>query len=216
MTTFTFHGIGTTQRSLEEGEARVWLPRERFETALDIVAAAGARVTFDDSNVSDFEVALPALKARALAATFFVVAGRLGTPGFLSAEQVAALAVAGMRIGSHGLDHVDWRTLDRATLAAHLQRSKALLAAATATEIAWASCPFGSYDRKVLLELRRAGFERVYTSDPGRSHDDSWLQRRTTIPADFRDEELATVASDAASTQTRALRWAKTTAKRLR
>ena len=57
-------------------------------------------------------IALPALRERGLTATFFVVAGRLGEPGFLDERGVRALADAGMAIGCHGMRHRPWRGLD--------------------------------------------------------------------------------------------------------
>ena len=51
---------------------------------------------------SDFVYGLPALLDRGLTATFFVVAGRLGEPGFLSENDVRTLVSAGMTIGCHG------------------------------------------------------------------------------------------------------------------
>ena len=47
------------------------------------------RISFDDGNASDLEIGLPALLERGLTATFFVLAGRLGRPGSLDADEVA-------------------------------------------------------------------------------------------------------------------------------
>ena len=48
-------------------------------------------------------------------------------------------------------------------------------------EVTEASCPFGSYDRRVLRCLRSAGYERVYTSDRGYADAQCWLLPRNTI-----------------------------------
>ena len=91
----TFHGVGEPTRRLEPGEEDVWLSCAQLSSILDAVANRGdVRITFDDGNASDLHTALPALRARGLTATFFVVAGRLGTPGFLDDEDVEALAAA--------------------------------------------------------------------------------------------------------------------------
>ena len=74
-----FHGIGTPKRELEPGEGRYWISVDAFLAMLDVLARRpGVRISFDDGNRSDFDVALDALRARGLSATFFVVAGRLG------------------------------------------------------------------------------------------------------------------------------------------
>ena len=93
----TFHGIGEPERALEPGEEQFWLDSDQFQSALDsVVGRSDVRITFDDGNASDLEQALPGLRQRGLTATFFVVAGRLGDPGFLDEQDVRALAAAGM------------------------------------------------------------------------------------------------------------------------
>src|SRR3954452_17033988 len=85
------------------------------------------RITFDDGNISDYVHGLPALMERGLNATFFVVGGRIGAPGFLHAEAVRALLDAGMQIGSHGMEHRRWRGPSERELRSELEHSKAAL-----------------------------------------------------------------------------------------
>ena len=185
MVNLTFHGIGVPPRPLDEGEADVWITREHFAAVLDAVAdRPGVRLTFDDGNASDLEVALPELRRRGLAATFFVVAGRLGAPGFLDEDGVRELAASGMAVGSHGMRHRPWRRLDPETLGEELVEARRRLEDVVGRPVAEAACPFGAYDRRTLRGLRRAGYERVFTSDRGTATRDGWLQARNTIHAD--------------------------------
>jgi peptidoglycan/xylan/chitin deacetylase (PgdA/CDA1 family) len=195
----TFHGVGEPRRPLEEGEAAVWVSRERFESLLDSVAGRDdVRITFDDGNASDFEHALPALRERGLTATFFVVAGRLGEPGFLDAAAVRELAAAGMRIGCHGMRHRPWRGLDDRTLDEELVQAKQVLEEIVERPVAEAACPFGSYDRRVLAGLRRSGYRHVYTSDRGTAGRHAFLQARNSVgPADEPDLLSQIVTRDA-------------------
>lgn len=178
----TFHGIGTPPRELDPGEQDVWVSREQFSALLD--RAEGRRdvaIMFDDGNASDLELALPALHDRGLTGTFFVVAGRLGMPGFLSADDVLELARAGMEIGCHGMCHRPWRGLDGAKLHEELVDAKATLEDVLGRAVTRAACPFGAYDRHVLQGLRRAGYAHVYTSDRGKARWNAFLQARNTI-----------------------------------
>jgi peptidoglycan/xylan/chitin deacetylase (PgdA/CDA1 family) len=178
----TFHGIGEPPRPLDDGEAGVWVSRERFEAVLDaVVTRDDVRITFDDGNASDVEIGLPALQERGLTATFFVVAGRLGQPGFLSAAQLHELTAAGMRIGNHGMHHQPWRGLGDAELTEELDTARAALEDAIGTPVDEAACPFGSYDRRVVAALRRIGYRHVFTSDRGTVVGSEWLQARNTI-----------------------------------
>jgi peptidoglycan/xylan/chitin deacetylase (PgdA/CDA1 family) len=178
----TFHGVGEPPRPLEAGEADVWVSREMFLDLLD--AAAGrddVHITFDDGNASDVRHALPALRERGLRATFFVVAGRLGEPHFLSADDVRELAAAGMEIGCHGMRHRRWRGLDERELHEELVQAKARLEAIIERPVKGAACPFGAYDRQVIRTLRRSGYAHVYTSDRGTTRERDFLQARNSV-----------------------------------
>jgi peptidoglycan/xylan/chitin deacetylase (PgdA/CDA1 family) len=187
--TLTFHGVGKPPRALEPGEAEVWVSTERFEAFLDAAAERDdVRITFDDGNVSDLKHALPALRERDLEATFFIVAGRLGQPGFVDASGVRELAAAGMTIGSHGMSHLPWRRLDNGARHDELIRAKAVLEEVVQQPVTEAACPFGSYDRRVIAGLRGAKYRRVYTSDRGTTRPNDFLQARNSIrPTDEPD-----------------------------
>jgi peptidoglycan/xylan/chitin deacetylase (PgdA/CDA1 family) len=186
----TFHGIGDPDRDMAPGEENVWVAPEAFRAILDSVAGrSDVRITFDDGNASDVQHALPALRERGLHATFFVVAGRIGTPGFLDDGAIRALAGAGMTIGCHGMRHRPWRDLDTRGLREEHIDARRLLEEIVERPVDEAACPFGSYDRRVLRSLLRARYRLVYTSDRGSSSLDDWIQARNTVaPGD--DEHL--------------------------
>jgi peptidoglycan/xylan/chitin deacetylase (PgdA/CDA1 family) len=177
----TFHGLGDPPEQIDEAERRVWVPVAWFEAILDALPGAGVQLAFDDGNISDVEHALPALSERGMSARFFPLTGRIGAPGHLSAEQILKLHAAGMRIGSHGVHHCDWRRLDDGALREELQDPRRALAAITGAEVCEAACPFGAYDRRVLRALRRAGYRRAFSSDGGSSPAGAWLAARTSV-----------------------------------
>jgi peptidoglycan/xylan/chitin deacetylase (PgdA/CDA1 family) len=178
----TFHGVGTPPRPLAQGEAGVWVDTPDFENALDRLAGrTDVKVTFDDGNASDIDVALPALLVRGLVATFFVVARRIGEPGYVDADGVRELVTRGMAVGTHGFAHRDWRAEDDSELGREIDDARRELEAIAGRRVSAAACPFGSYDRRVLRRLREADFEHVYTSDGGWVNEKSWLQPRNTL-----------------------------------
>lgn len=178
----TFHGIGKPERRFASGEWDVWLTCEHFASMLEhVVDRDDVALTFDDGNASDIEVALPALRAHGLKATFFVVTGRIGTAEFLDEEALRKLAAAGMEIGCHGMRHRPWRGLGERALHEELVEAKSILEHVVGRAVTKASCPFGSYDRRVLRTLRAAGYGRVYTSDRGTACWDDFLQARNTV-----------------------------------
>jgi peptidoglycan/xylan/chitin deacetylase (PgdA/CDA1 family) len=181
----TFHGVGEPERRLDPGEARYWLGRRQFESTLDSVAGrSDVRITFDDGNDSDLAYALPALRTRGLTATFFVVAGRLGAPGFLDRRGAQELAAEGMAIGCHGMRHRSWRRLEEQALWEELVGARRLLEQVVERPVTEAAVPFGFYDRRLLRSLRHCGYRRIYTSDRGTARSDDWIQARNTVRAD--------------------------------
>jgi peptidoglycan/xylan/chitin deacetylase (PgdA/CDA1 family) len=196
----TFHGLGDPPPGISDAERKVWVPVHWFEAVLDALPPAGVTVAFDDGNASDLEHALPALTRRGRTARFFVLAGELGRPGRLTASDVLKLSDVGMRIGSHGLHHRNWRTIADHELDREVANSRAALAELLCSEVGEAACPFGSYDRRVLRALRKAGYKRVYTSDGGTTSATGWLATRTTITHDRPLEEwLGLVAAGPAA-----------------
>jgi peptidoglycan/xylan/chitin deacetylase (PgdA/CDA1 family) len=177
-----FHGVGTARRPLDDGEEDVCLERQQFLAILDAVSGrSDVHLTFDDGNSSDVNDALPALLRRGLRAHFFVCAGRLGRAGFLTGADVRELRSAGMSIGLHGMDHVPWRRLSRPEIHREIVQAKQVLEDVLDEPVDAAACPFGAYDRRSLSALRRAGFERVYTSDRGAAPANDWLVPRNTL-----------------------------------
>lgn len=192
-TYLNFHGLGRPPRVLDPGEAAVWIEDAScFGDLLDVarVADGDVRVTFDDGNGSDVDVALPALAGRGLTAQFFVLAGKIGADGYVGPEGVKELAAAGMSVGSHGMEHVDWRTLDDAGLEVELVRAREVLEDLIGAPVATAACPFGSYDRRILGRLREAGYQGVYTSDGGPARSEAWLKPRSTVRAGCTPDQL--------------------------
>ncbi|AQZ67279.1 glycosyl transferase [[Actinomadura] parvosata subsp. kistnae] len=196
VTNLTVHGIGGTTRELDRGEDATWVSVEQFEQVVDAVAGRpDVRITFDDGNASDVEIALPRLLERGLKAEFFVLAGLLGEPGRLDADGVRELVGKGMRVGSHGWAHRDWRTITERQAAEELERAHEVLGELTGAPVSRVAIPFGSYDRRVLRRLRRAGVTRAYTSDGGRARPGSWLQARNSLRHDLDTSWIGRVMS---------------------
>jgi len=213
----TFHGVGKPHRALEPGEESVWVAEAKFLAILDAIRDhPDVHITFDDGNATDAEIALPALIARGLTADFCVVAGRLDAPGYLSRRQVRELATAAMRIGSHGMFHRPWSRLAAINLREELVDAREVLQGVVGRAVSIAACPFGSYDRRVLKLLRRAGYTRVYTSDGGRTDPGAWLQPRNTVQTTDSFRTIERMLDDRHPRALRILKAAKLLAKRYR
>ena len=142
-----FHGVGEPRSDTDRAERNYWWDEQPFLLCLDEISAemsdrsSAVVITFDDGNASDVEIAMPALLERKMTASFFVCAGRVGAPGYLDAPAIRRLLAAGMRVGSHGMHHVDWRTLDDSSLHVEVAVAKRKLEDVCGTRIDEVSIP---------------------------------------------------------------------------
>ncbi|WP_377194781.1 polysaccharide deacetylase family protein [Ruegeria meonggei] len=194
-----FHGIGSPARELEEDEAPYWLSETQFTEILDRVAASpdpsAFVLTFDDGNLSDYEIVLPALIQRGLTARFFVLTGRLDEPGSLARDHVTALLASGMGVGSHGIDHVAWSDLDAAALEREIVQSRDALQTLCGHPVTDAGIPFGKYNARVLRALRRNGYRTAFSSDAGYMTDTAFLRPRTSLRGDMTQAEIGAICA---------------------
>jgi peptidoglycan/xylan/chitin deacetylase (PgdA/CDA1 family) len=213
----TVHGIGPAGRELAPDEHRTWIGIGQFEQMLDAaVERDDVRITFDDGNASDVDIALPRLLERGLTAEFFVLAGLLGQPGRLDTDGIRELVRAGMSIGSHGWAHRDWRRLDASEAAEEIDQAGRILRRLTGQRVSAVAIPYGSYDKCVLDRLRQAKVERAYTSDGGRARTHWWLQPRNTLRHDLDAAGIKYVLNGATPLASRPRRLAARTVKRYR
>jgi peptidoglycan/xylan/chitin deacetylase (PgdA/CDA1 family) len=190
-----FHGVGEPHSNVDSEEKPYWLSRDRFTDLLDKIvdvapdAKANISLTFDDGNVSDI-IALRELTRRDLTATFFICANRIGKPSYLNDAMIGELLAAGMSVGSHGMDHRDWRQLDPAGLEREISEARHKLEDVIQRPVTSVAIPFGSYDRRVLSWLGREPWNVIYTSDRGTSSVTSKFKPRTSIKATMQDDEI--------------------------
>ncbi len=185
MRTLMYHDIATPAEREQVGfpgplAARYKLEPAAFEAHLDALAATGLRVgtldggeqappaavTFDDGGASA-PLAAAALERRGWRGQFFVTSSRVGTDGFLSAEQVRELHARGHVIGSHSHTHPTYMgRLTRAQLDEEWTHSRELLGELLGAPVRTASVPGGYLSDQVIASAAAAGYELLFTSEP--------------------------------------------------
>ncbi len=176
----TLHGVGYSKRSLEPGEWDVWISPGLLQYVLS-EATKATILTVDDGNKSDIEVVLPLVVQAEMKGLFFMPCEKIGTPSYVTNSDVRKLFEAGMIIGSHGMNHVNWTHLEDSVLRYEIVDSKKYLEDLLGVEIDTISCPFGAYDRRVLRAIKGAGYRKVFTSDGGNARLDHWIIPRNSI-----------------------------------
>jgi peptidoglycan/xylan/chitin deacetylase (PgdA/CDA1 family) len=144
------------------------------------------------------------------------LAGRLDQRGSLGAEELGALAAAGMEIGTHGWNHVPWPGLDAASFRHEVSEARARLADVVGRPVTKAALPLGQYDRRVLQGLRDAAYESVSTSDRALARSGSWLLPRFSVHATDSVASMRATVTAAIHPWSRVTSSAKQAVKRLR
>ncbi|NVE95137.1 polysaccharide deacetylase family protein [Altererythrobacter lutimaris] len=199
MIVLNLHGLGDPHSGVDDDERPYWLGVEHFTKLVDRITSRSDRTqfsfTFDDGNKSDL-IGASVLAERGFSARFFVLAGRLSQPKYLSREDLIALKDMGMTIGLHGRDHVDWRKLDDKALEDETVTARAEIEDALGQAVDEVAIPFGAYDRRVMNWLKDRRFTRIHTSDGGPLRDRAAkIWPRNTLRADMKEERLDVLLS---------------------
>lgn len=165
----------------EPSAGRYTLPLALFEQHLEAIAAAGASpalpgespvvLTFDDGGASAAATIAPALERRGWLGCFFVTTAAIGTPGFVTEDDVRRLRSVGHLVGSHSHTHPFLTRLSDAEVADEWTRSKTILEEILGAPVDTLSVPTGYYDERVGRLAAEAGYRRIFTSEP-------WLEPR--------------------------------------
>jgi peptidoglycan/xylan/chitin deacetylase (PgdA/CDA1 family) len=216
-----FHGLGEPPDGIGSEEIPYWISASSFARLLDCApelqgTGPGITITFDDGNSSDAVLALPELSRRGLVGSFFVCAGRIGKKYYLDRAMIKDLLDGGMIIGSHGMDHRDWRALDSSALDVEISDARRKLEDIIQRSVTSVAIPFGSYDRRVLHRLMRDHWECIYTSDRGIARSSAKIKPRETIDITMQDEQVLRKLSANARLHIRIKRWLSRRYKELR
>ncbi len=176
---------GRTLRETEPGYVHYVVRQEAFSGQLSQISAAGLRgvsvtealscgngsdvvcITFDDGSETDLVVGAPLLKEIGFGATFYLVAGFVNQPGYLSVAQVRELSGLGFEIGSHSMTHSFLPNLDSKSLRNEIFDSKYRLEQMTGSRIDHFSCPGGRWESRISKLAKEAGYASVVTSEIG-------------------------------------------------
>jgi len=136
----------------------------------DAVSSDGAMpvfLTFDDGGSSALHGTSGCLARFGWAGHFLVTTSRIGTPGFLDAEQIRAVHAAGHVIGSHSCTHpLRFSALGRGAMLREWADSRDALEQILGAGVTVASVP-GGYFRRIAAETAaEAGLRTLFTSEP--------------------------------------------------
>jgi peptidoglycan/xylan/chitin deacetylase (PgdA/CDA1 family) len=140
-------------------------------------------ITFDDTRVDQYSVALPELNKYGYKGAFFIMTVSLGRPGYMSKEQVKQLADEGHSIGSHTWNHKNIKTYVAEDWATQIQEPSRQLQSITGKPVDFFAYPFGLWNRDAIVKLKEHGFKAVFQLSAKRDPDDPLFTiRRIIVP----------------------------------
>jgi peptidoglycan/xylan/chitin deacetylase (PgdA/CDA1 family) len=128
------------------------------------------RITFDDGHASHIRWAVPFLNNLRIQGQFFVPTDWIDSrSGYASWSDLRSLCEQGHRVSSHGATHCFLSTCSPSSLVEELRGSRMTLEDKLGQQATSISMPGGRWNETVLLACGAAGYQEVYTSEPGMS-----------------------------------------------
>jgi peptidoglycan/xylan/chitin deacetylase (PgdA/CDA1 family) len=140
-------------------------------SALELFERASAEplrlLTFDDGGVSAYTHIAGVLDRLVWPGHFLVTTNRIGTPTFLSREQIRSLRQRGHIIGSHSVSHpTRMSACGWDVLVDEWGNSRRALSDILGEDVTVASVPGGYFSRTVATAASAAGIRLLFTSEP--------------------------------------------------
>jgi peptidoglycan/xylan/chitin deacetylase (PgdA/CDA1 family) len=121
-------------------------------------------VTVDDGYEDNYTEMFPILKKYGVKATIFVIAGKIGWDGYLTADQIKEMSDSGLvSIQSHTVWHQSLTSMSESNIRQELSDSISILEGITGRSVRALSYPAGSYNSYVM-NIAKDYYDYAYTT----------------------------------------------------
>lgn len=156
-------------------------------------------LTFDDGYQNFYEHAFPALAARGLRATVFLISGRVGADpahryrderaAYVVQSEVREMEAAGIEFQSHSVSHRNLKTLSDAEALSELTASKEELLRFLHHPVTVFAYPFGGNEPHTHELVRAAGYRSAHSVSAGL--DGPYARLRGSVHLETSAQDLA-------------------------
>jgi peptidoglycan/xylan/chitin deacetylase (PgdA/CDA1 family) len=150
-------------------------------------------LTFDDTKLDQYNVAIPEMKKYGFKGVFFVMTVSLDRPHYMSKAQVKEIADAGHVIGSHTWDHHNVKKYEGKDWVTQIEKPSKELEAITGKPINYFAYPFGLWNPPAIPQLKQRGFKAAFQLVEKRDKQDPlYTIRRIIVPGSWTIASLRT------------------------
>ena len=142
-------------------------------------------LTFDDTDLDQFEIAAPTLEQYGFKGVFFIMTVSLGRKHYMSTEQVKELSDRGHVIGAHTWDHHDVRKYKEEDWVVQVEKPRKLLKKITGKDVDYFAYPFGLWNHQAVVELKKQGFQAAFQLASKRDQEDPLFTIRRIIASGY-------------------------------
>lgn len=128
-------------------------------------------VTFDDGWRSQYNNALPVLTKYKIPATFYIYTGVIGSPAYMTWDNLHTLVNLKMEIAGHTKSHPHLTKTNPSKLDEELVQSKQVLEKNLRVHVSDFAYPYGNYNDAIIKAVMEAGYTSGRTSNKGIRND---------------------------------------------
>lgn len=141
-------------------------------------------ITFDDGYEDNLLAALPIMEKYNMRSTVFIATSLVGTPDYLSWQQIAEMQARNTEIGSHTMTHVGLGSVSTDQQRLEIVGSKAALEQHLGKPIYFFAYPYGQFTPITQQLLREAGYRGACSGIAGLNNKgvDVYALKRVNVP----------------------------------
>jgi peptidoglycan/xylan/chitin deacetylase (PgdA/CDA1 family) len=148
-------------------------------------------LTFDDTDLEQFTVAMPEMNKHGFKGLFFVMTVSLGRPNYMSKAQVKELSDGGNVIGSHTWDHHNVKQYQGNDWTTQVEKPSKQLETITGKPIHYFAYPFGLWNPAAIPQLKQRGMVAAFQLSGKRDvNDPLYTIRRIIVPGAWKPATL--------------------------
>lgn len=144
-------------------------------------------ISFDDTSEEQFSVGAAELDKFGFKGVFFIMTISIGRPGYMTADQLKALAEKGHVIASHTTDHHNVKKYAGNDWDFQLTKPKSRLEAIIGKPVEYFAYPFGEWNAAAIPEIKKRKYKAAFqlSSNKRDTIEPLYAIRRMIVPGNW-------------------------------